>query len=308
MLYFLLKMLNSIHSKFSIKDLENLTGIKAHTIRIWEKRYSILKPERTNSNIRYYNLESLQHLLNVTFLYNSGEKISKIASNSAKEICEKVKKINSDSEVNDIHYNAFKLATLNFDTAKFEQAYKELEKSISFEKICVNFFIPLLQNIGFEWQSSSILPANERFISSLIKQKIQFNIELIKSENRPIIFQNKTCVLFLPESELHELGLLFINYKLLLEGFNVVFLGQSIPITNLSPLLGKNSEICFITHFTVRPTREKILNYLKDFENLYLKNSKHKLMVLTNEEAVCENVAKSILCFKKIDELIEELK
>ena len=226
--------MNNIKSSFSIKDLENLSGIKAHTIRIWEKRYHLLEPERTDTNIRTYSLENLQKLLNVSYLNNNGYKISKIASLKIGEIPNIVNEISKKNNIQNAAINDFKLAMLNFDQVRFYEIYNNLSKKKSFKEIFYEVFIPLLTEIGMLWQTDIINPAHEHFITTFIRQKILVNTELIQAELKSTY--KKSFVLYLPDNEIHELGLMFINYLLVSKGYQTIFLGQSIPIENLKAL------------------------------------------------------------------------
>ena len=239
--------MNNIKTEFSIKDLENLSGIKAHTIRIWEKRYNLFQPKRTDTNIRYYSTESLQKILNVAFLNNNGYKISKISNLSNNDISALVKEIASNENVDDEYaVNAFKLAMLTFDQRLFSKTYKELIEKKSFNDIFYNAFIPLLNEIGLLWQTETITPAHEHFISTRIKQKI-----LLNTEKKSDVTSNKCqkmFVFFLPENEIHDIGLLFINYELVSRGYQTLFLGQSIPTDSLVDLLKFFDDITFISY------------------------------------------------------------
>jgi len=163
-----------IKSTFSIKNLENLSGIKAHTLRIWKKRYNLLEPERTETNIRRYSLESLKRLLNVTLLYNHGFKISKIASLSEDEIPELVRSIALKSNSEQVSINAFKLAMINFDYELFDNNYNEILQHHNFQHVFLNVFMPLMRELGILWQTGAISPSHEHFITNLIKQKNSF--------------------------------------------------------------------------------------------------------------------------------------
>lgn len=163
--------MNSVKTSFSIRDMENLSGIKAHTIRIWEKRYNLFRPERTNTNIRTYNITSLQKLLNVTLLYNNGYKISKIAKLGDEKIPALVNEIVSQKSEKNHTLNSLKLSMLNFDQSLFLKTYNGLMEEKSFTQIFNEVFIPLLNELGLLWQTNTISPAHEHFISNLIKQK-----------------------------------------------------------------------------------------------------------------------------------------
>ncbi|WP_282135394.1 MerR family transcriptional regulator [Seonamhaeicola maritimus] len=297
--------MNNIQVNFSIKDLENLTGIKAHTIRIWEKRYNLLQPNRTDTNIRTYSIGSLQKLLNITFLNNNGLKISKIANLEEEDIPIKVREIASRSKVEDHAINAFKMAMINFDQVLFYNTYNNLIENKSFSDIFYSIFLPLLNEIGILWQTDTITPAHEHFLSTHIKQKILLNIERLQSlEPKP---NSKTYILYLPENEIHDIGLLFINYQLRSKGFHTIFLGESVPVESLSSVLEFFNEITFVSYFTVNPEADKISDYVHNFNNLLLDESGHKLMLLgpklmgfdTNE------LPKNVSIFSSIAELVE---
>ena len=189
--------MNNVKKIFSIRDLENLSGIKAHTIRIWEKRYNLLSPERTDTNIRTYSLSSLQKLLNITLLYDNGYKISKIAKIPESDIPKTVKEVVSQKSSRSQNLNVFKLAMMNFDQTIFFNTYEKLLNTKSFQEIFKEVFIPLLNDIGLLWQTDTISPAHEHFITSLIKQKILVNTESLQSRNSTI--KDKVFVSFLPE-------------------------------------------------------------------------------------------------------------
>ena len=299
--------MNNIKVNFSIRDLENLTGIKAHTIRIWEKRYSLLSPNRSNTNIRNYSLSSFQKLLNISFLNDNGLKISKIAKLDEKEIPIKVREIASRTKIEDHAINALKIAMINFDQVLFYSTYNNLLENKSFSEIFYSVFMPLLNEIGLLWQTNTITPAHEHFLSVHIKQKILLNIERLQSlEPKPA---SKTFVLFLPEEEIHDIGLLFINYKLRSKGYHTIFLGESIPMSSLTDLLSFFNEINFISYFTVYPQIKDISNYLKKFENLILKKDNTKLLLLGKKLSDCklEKNSEKIIIYNSIKSLIKEI-
>lgn len=269
--------MNNIKVSFSIKDLENLTGIKAHTIRIWEKRYNLLQPNRSDTNIRNYSLASLQKLLNISFLNKNGYKISKIAQLVEDEIPVKVRELASRAKVEDHAINAFKLSMLNFDQVLFYNTYNNLIENKTFSNIFYTIFVPLLEELGLLWQTNTITPAHEHFLSVHIKQKILLNIERLQSlEPKP---SSKTFILYLPDNEVHDIGLLFTNYKLRSKGYHTIFLGESVPMDSLVSVLEFFDEITFISYFTVYPELEDIPNYINEFDVLLL-DDKTKLKLL----------------------------
>ena len=203
--------MNNIKQDFTIKDLENISGIKAHTIRIWEKRYNLLEPKRTDTNIRLYSNENLQKLLNIVLLNKNGYKISKIAKMTSEELILQSREQVFVSAVNDEAINSLKLSMFQFDKALFNNTYNSLLNKMTFREIFKDVFIPFLDHIGLLWQTETLLPAHEHFISNLISQKIQIQTEKLQYS---VTNASKTFVLFLPKNEIHELGLLYLNYEL----------------------------------------------------------------------------------------------
>ncbi|MEC3907625.1 MerR family transcriptional regulator [Tamlana sp. 2201CG12-4] len=297
--------MNNIKINFSIKDLENLTGIKAHTIRIWEKRYNLLSPNRSDTNIRNYSLVSFQKLLNISYLNNNGLKISKIARLKEEEIPIKVREIASRAKVEDHAINAFKMAMINFDQVLFYSTYNNLLENKTFSEIFYSVFLPLLNEIGLLWQTNTITPAHEHFLSIHIKQKILLNIERLQLlEPKPI---SKTFILFLPDNEIHDIGLLFINYELRSRGYHTIFLGESVPMESLSDLLEFFDEITFISYFTINPKPDDIPGYIKSFNELLLNKNNTKLFLLGKkfEDVVLDKIPEKVSVFKSIENLVK---
>jgi DNA-binding transcriptional MerR regulator len=295
-----------VKKTFSIKDLENLSGIKAHTIRIWEKRYNLLSPERTQTNIRLYSLLSLQKLLNITLLYENGLKISKIAQLKNEEIPLKVREIIDEKSIKNNMMNAFKLSMINFDQRLFYNTYNKLVVDLSFREIFKEYFIPLLQELGYLWQSNTISTTHEHFITNLVKQKVYTNTEKV---HRSEYVNNKSFVLFLPENEIHELGILYLNYELNLRGYKSIFLGQSVPIENLEPLIASNEFVEFIAYVTVEPSKEKIDKYLQKFKKKILDKKDCRLSLLGFQTQFVDLNTKpeNVSVYRGFEDLIEAL-
>lgn len=302
-----IRHMKRIKSSFSIKNLENISGIKAHTIRIWEKRYSLLYPERTDTNIRRYSLDSLRKLLNITLLYNHGYKISKIANLPEADIPILVRDIALKSNSEQVSINAFKLSMVNFDTVMFDATYDELLSKNEFSFIYLNIFIPLMKELGILWQTGAISPSHEHFITNLVKQKIHIQTEIIQRSHTPKINSPK-FVLFLPDNEIHELSILFINYFILSKGHKTVFLGQSIPTDSLKTLMSYSTNLHFVTYVTVEPNREEINNYLLQFYDEIIKKFDNELSIFGPQVAHIkeENTLEGINVYHKIEAFIEE--
>jgi DNA-binding transcriptional MerR regulator len=253
--------MNNIKSTFSIKDLENLSGIKAHTIRIWEKRYNILEPIRTDTNIRMYDLSNLQKLLNITLLNDYGYKISKIAKLTPDKIPTLVQSIVQEKNAKNHAISAFKISMMNFDQELFKNTYEWLISEKSFRQIFYEVFIPLMEELGYLWQTDTISPSHEHFISCLIQQKLLLNIE--KLQYQEISKSDKVFVLSLPVNEIHELGLMYTNYEVLSSGYKSIYLGESVPIDSLKDLKNHFDNITFISYLTIQPEADDVDEYVK---------------------------------------------
>lgn len=216
--------------KYSIKDLERLSGIRAHTIRIWEQRYNIIQPQRTDTNIRYYTDADLKRILNISILNNHGIKISRIAELSPEEIHEEVRTIVDLKEDDGDQVEAMIMAMVELNEQRFESIISSNINTLGFLTCIERIIYPFFEKVGVLWQTGAINPAQEHFISNLIRQKI---IVAIDSLEIPTLENRKKFVLFLPESELHEIGLLIYSYVLRSAGHAVIYLGQSVPYTDL---------------------------------------------------------------------------
>ena len=298
--------MDRVKTSFSIKNLEHLSGIKAHTIRIWEKRYNLFEPERTETNISFYNLDSLQKLLNVSMLYKNGFKISKIAKMESSEIKNKVHTITLQKSPYDWSLGLFKLSMINFDQRLFTNTFDELMEKMSFGEIYQSIFRPLMIELGVLWQTNSISPSHEHFITSLIKQKIHSLCEKLQ-ENQPRKTA-ETYVLYLPDNEIHELGLLYLNYEILHHGYKTIFLGQSVPTTSLSNFQDKSGKMIFVSCFTIEPNHERANDYFEEFEKMVLSSEGSELWI-TGYQAKYISKPKNprIRIFESSAELIKEL-
>jgi len=216
--------------KYSIKDIERITGIKAHTLRIWEKRYGIVEPNRTETNIRYYSNEELKKILNISILNNYGIKISKIVGLTAEQLHEKVLEISAEEVEENLQIESLVIAMVEVDESRFEKILANCTLRLGFEQTLVDIIYPFFKKVGVLWQAGAINPAQEHFISNLIRQKL---IVAIDGQGMMIKDGSKKFLLFLPEGELHEIGLLFYNYLIQKAGHKVVYLGQSVPLQDV---------------------------------------------------------------------------
>ena len=213
---------------FSISDIENLTGIKAHTLRIWEQRYNLLNPKRKESKHRMYDNEDLKYILRVAFLYNNGYKISKIAELPEEEIKKLALETNSGKENYQVFINQLTESSIDFDQARFEKIIHNLILHLGFEKTVVQILFPLLNKIGLLWMTDKVSPAQEHFASALVIKKVLVatdGLEIIPAEQG-----RRRVLLFTPEGEHHEIPLLFMQYLLRKNGVAFVYAGKNASI------------------------------------------------------------------------------
>jgi DNA-binding transcriptional MerR regulator len=231
---------------FTIKDLENLTGIKAHTIRIWEQRYSFLKPQRTDTNIRYYNNEELKKILNIALLNKYGYKISHIDRMSEGEINDKILTLGNAQAQQERVINDLIQYMIDMDLANFENVLDDFIRVRGIEK-CINYIIfPFMERIGVLWITGHINPAQEHLVSNIIRQKLIVGTDAVSSH----LQAGKTGLLFLPEGEFHELGLLFIHFLLKSRGVQVLYLGANVPIDDVEYVISFKKPDFLYTHLT----------------------------------------------------------
>jgi MerR family transcriptional regulator, light-induced transcriptional regulator len=300
------KKMNNVKNVFSIKDLENLSGIKAHTIRIWEKRYNVLEPMRTDTNIRYYDLPALQRLLNITLLHNHGYKISKISKLTPDKLTILVREIVNEKSIKHHAINAFKMAMMNFDQTLFFNTYSNLLSEKSFREIFFEIFIPLMNEIGLLWQSETISPAHEHFISYLIKQKLLVNTEKIQVLEPTK--DDRVFVLYLPSNEIHELGLMYLNYEIILNGYKTIYLGESVPIESLRDIKKYFDKVTYVSYMTVEPNKDEINNYLKQIEEEILEDGQSELWTIGRiTEYIKPDLFKNVRVFNSILEISNNL-
>ncbi len=246
-------------SYYSIKDLESLSGIKAHTLRIWEQRYNIINPKRSDSNIRLYDDSDLKLVLNISLLKEHGHKISEIAKFTLDELSNEVLKISDQQLSYPDQIHALTIAMIDMDEERFEKVMSTNVLQFGFENTMINIIYPFLTRIGTLWLTGSIGPAHEHFIINLVRQKMLVAIDgqvLRADEN------SKKFILYTPEGEYHEIGLLFANYILRARNNKVVYLGQSLPFAELSHVVDYHKPDYIYTAITSTPGQDEVQNYL----------------------------------------------
>jgi DNA-binding transcriptional MerR regulator len=253
--------------KYSIKDLEQLSGIKAHTIRIWEKRHHIVEPQRTDTNIRYYSDEDLKRIMNVSVLNTHGIKISKIINLTNEELGKKVSELSESKNDTEIYIDQLVIAMVDLEEEKFEKILSNLTLKFGFERTVIEILYPFLEKIGILWMSNNISPAQEHFISNLIRQKI-----IVAIDNLPLAPKSsKRVLLYLPENELHEIGLLFYHYITKKLGYRTYYLGQSVPYADLKSIYETHNPEILISSFTSSPNAHHLDNYLNKISSAFPK-------------------------------------
>ncbi len=251
-------------AKYSIKDLERLSGIKAHTLRIWEQRYSILRPERSDTNIRYYSNGDLKRILNISLLNNNGHKISKIASLNDEDIIKEAEKLLNNYNKESDQIENLVLCLMDFNEDRFDKTLTNSVIHFGFENTIEKIVFPFLKHLGNMWQVGMINPAQEHFLSNLIRQKLIVGIDglMPNSLNAP-----KNCLLFLPNAELHEIGLLYANFILKRKGHRCIYLGQSVPIEDLAVIAKIVKPDYCISIITSKQEDLEVNDYLKMLAN-----------------------------------------
>jgi DNA-binding transcriptional MerR regulator len=248
--------------QYSIKELEQLSGIKAHTIRIWEKRHKIIEPSRTATNIRYYSDHDLKKIINVSLLNTYGIKISKIADMSLADMNKKILEISELQNDKTIHIDQMVVAMIDMEEELFEKILNNLILRFGFEKTITEIIYPFLEKIGILWQTQNITPAHEHFISNLIRQKI-----IVALDGLPIPPKSaKKILIFLPEGEMHELGLLFYHFLTRKGGYRTYYLGQNVPHDDLISVYKVHQPDFMLTSITSNLS-EPIEMYLERLAN-----------------------------------------
>lgn len=285
--------------KYTIKELEQITGIKAHTIRIWEQRYNILNPTRTKTNIRYYTNNDLKKVLNIAFLKENGIKISKIAKLSDDEISTQVLKFSNVKCDSTNIINTLTTTLVDMDEEQFEKTINTCILRHGFEDCVVKVLYPFLRRIGIMWMAGSINPAQEHFMTNLIRQKL---IVAVDGHINPSGKGVKKYLLFCPEGEQHELNLLFSAYILKSRHNRVIYLGCSVPENDLRGVCDIHSPEFMVCSITTTPCAEDIQSYIN---KLSVQFPDVKIIYLgINIEKANVNVPDNSFVFNNVDEFL----
>ena len=220
--------------KFSISDIEGLIGIKAHTIRAWEARYNLVPPKRTPTNIRFYDEDDLKLLLNIVILNEKGYKISRIAKMDKKQIADLVLQFQSDWNNDTVQVLQLSDASLKYDEIAFSEILSGCIEEMGLVKTMDLVLFPFMKKVGMLWQTGAIDPSHEHFASNLIRDRLIVEIDKVE---KPLKENPKRFLLFLPEAEMHETGLLFARYLLKRCGMDTLYLGQEIPYADIKKVI-----------------------------------------------------------------------
>lgn len=287
---------------YSIKDLEKLCGIKAHTIRIWEQRYGVIKPERTDTNIRYYQDNDLKLLLNIALLNRNGLRISKIAEMSEDEIAEQVAAISEVDFGHNTQLDALTISMIEMDEYKFDRIISSNIQQLGFEQTMLQVIYPFLDKLSVLWLTGSINPVQENFMSYLIRQKI---IAAIDNEPFALGKNVKKFLVYLPEGETQELSLLFMHYLLKARKNKVFYLGLNVSVNDLSDACKIHQPDYIFTMITETYSKNPVQKYVDELSDTFSDCQ----ILLSGYQVVAQNVRSTgnIKVLKSLDETIELL-
>ncbi len=286
---------------FTIKDLENLSGIKAHTIRIWEQRYHFLKPQRTTTNIRYYSNEELKTILNIALLNKYGFKISHINKMHPDEIQQRILSLEDVKIIQERIINELVKHMADLDMELFEETLSKYITEKGIERTVVQIIFPFLEKIGILWQTGHINPVQEHLVTNIIRQKLIVGIEATAST----VKIDKTFLLFLPENEHHELGLLFMYYLLKSRGARTIYLGANVPIKDVQHVITFKKPDVVFTHLTATASHFNFEKFLTNIESLFAHTPTLISGYLTQQYK--KKVPKNVFLKKSLAEVMEYL-
>mgnify|MGYP006293504839 CR=1 FL=1 len=287
-------------STYSIKDLEQLSGIKAHTLRIWEQRYQFILPKRTETNIRFYDGKDLKLVLNIALLKENGYKISKIAGMSEEDMNKEVLRLTEKNLRYPDQIHALTLAMVDLDEDRFEKIMATNILKLGFESTMINVIYPFLSKIGVLWQTGAINPSQEHFISNLIRQKLIVAIDGQFVSNQDS--QHK-YLLYLPEGELHELTLLFLCYIIKARRNKVVYFGQNLPFDDLKSIYEVHNPDYILTIVTTSPPASEIKDYVDRLSQTFPEAE----ILLSGYQVIGQKIKSkdNVKVFTRIDHIIQ---
>jgi len=286
---------------FTIRDLENLSGIRAHTIRIWEQRYSFLKPRRTQTNIRYYDSDELKTILNVALLNKNGYRVSSIDKMTVEEISDKILSLGSSTARHDMLINDMLKQMIDLNPNEFEKIVDAYIAANGIEGAIKNLVFPFLTKVGILWMTNHVRVAQEHLVSNIVRQKLIRGIEDIKLKTNG----SKVIVLFLPDGEYHELGLLYVQYLLKLRGKETIYLGADVPVEELAYVCSTKQPCILYTHLTSLPSKFNFEKYL----SLIGQNTNNTPLVISGRvtQAYTKKIPAGVSFGKSLEDVIDQL-
>jgi DNA-binding transcriptional MerR regulator len=287
-------------STYSIKDLEQLSGIKAHTLRIWEQRFDFIKPKRTDTNIRYYDDQDLKLILNVSLLKDNGHKISKISKMPYDQMQKEVLKLTDKRLSFPEQIHTLTLAMIDHDEERFEKIISTLILQLGFEDTMIKVIYPFLLKIGILWQTGAISPSQEHFISNLIRQKI---IVAIDGLFVPSAEYRKRYLLYLPENELHEISLLFSAYLIKARKNKIIYIGQNTPFDDLISVYNAMKPHYVLTVITSYPQSSDVQEYVDKLGEKFHNNT----ILITGRQVVGQDlrVRENVIILNQLQDLVK---
>jgi len=251
---------------YTLYELEKLTGILAATIRVWERRYNIIKPKRTDTNRRWYDDDDLRRLINISIIYHSGIKISKIAKYSESELEEKAEFLTRDSFISDTNIKSLIVAMLSFNGNAVNEILLRSIINSGFEETFSSVVFPFLRRVGIMWHTGSASTGAEHFITNIFRGRLISAIDSLQPASDP---KSKRVIMFLPENELHEMGLLFYSYLIRKMGHMVLYLGQTTPFSALTEVSEKWHSDILVTGILSDLSISEPEEYLKNLSSTF---------------------------------------
>lgn len=289
---------------YTIKDLELLSGIKAHTLRAWEQRYDLFSPTRTATNIRRYSDKDLKLLLNISILNKKGYKISKIAAFKKEEVAREAYRVLATDKDSSIQMDGLRHAMITLDEEEFNKVFSNLTMRYGFEQAMIQVIYPFLQLIGVLWQTNTITPLHEHFATSIIRQKIVVAQDMLPVPSRDA---EKGFVLACPENEFHELGLLFTNYLLRSRGFHTMYIGANVPMKDMELILGESEIRNLFLSIVVHPSSVDLEGYIKQLTERIPDSTQLFLSGRQTEALKSTTLPSNIRLIERIDQFTEYL-
>lgn len=250
---------------FSISQLSQFSGVKPHTIRIWEQRYNALQPQRSEGNTRFYDSSQLRRLLNIVSLMKTGKKVSKLCKLSDEELYVlQSEYIEQASEETDYEYFISQLISsgMNYDENNFEKIFSHCFLRFGLRKTYQDVIYPMVNRIGLLWTTNTVPPSQEHYITNLLRQKLFTSIDSLTMEAD----NSDAWILFLPEDEFHEMGLLFANYMIRNRGKKVIYLGPNVPLSAVEKTLGDTGAKNLLLFLVHHDLPENIVLYLEKLQ------------------------------------------